>query len=52
MSKMVESLKIELLAEALYSTGNGDKDEAVNRKILEYIAKGKASTTTKEVSDD
>ena len=43
MATVVENLKIELLTEALYSTGNGDKVEEVNRKVLEYITKGKTA---------
>ena len=41
MATLVENLKIELLTEALYETGNGDKVEEVNKKVLEYITKGK-----------
>jgi len=48
MATVVENLKIELLTEALYSTGNGHKVEEVNRKVLEYITKGKSSSSTKE----
>ena len=48
MATVVENYKMELLIEALYETGNGDKVEEVNRKVLEYITKGKVSNTTKE----
>jgi len=48
MATIVENLKIELLTKALYETGNGDKVEEVNRKVLEYITKGKSSPATKE----
>ena len=48
MATVVENLKIELLTEALYATGNGDKVEEVNRKVLEYITKGKTSIASKE----
>ena len=41
MATTVENLKIEFLIEALYSTGNGDKVEEVNRLVFEYIACGK-----------
>ena len=40
MATTIENLKIELLTEALYSTGNGDKVEEVNKKVLEYITRG------------
>ena len=48
MATLVENLKIELLTEALYATGNGDKVEEVNRKVLEYITRGRSSATVKE----
>ena len=41
MATTIENLKIELLIEALYATGNGDKVEEINRMVLEYIANGK-----------
>jgi len=44
----VENLKIELLIDALYSTGNGDKVEEVNRLVLEYIAGGKLQLPPKQ----
>ena len=47
MATMVENLKIELLTDALYATGNGDKVEEVNRKVLEYIAGGKIQMPAK-----
>jgi len=37
----IENLKIELLTNALYETGNGDKVEEINKMIIEYISKGK-----------
>ena len=49
MATTVENLKMELLTNALYETGNGDKVEEVNRQILEYITKGK--TILKEQAD-
>jgi len=42
MATVVENLKVELLIEALYETGNGHKVEEVNKKILDYITKGKS----------
>ena len=48
MATTVENLKMELLTEALYATGNGDKVEEVNRKVLEYITKGKASSASEK----
>jgi len=41
MATTAENLKIELLTNALYETGNGDKVEEVNRKMIEFISKGK-----------
>ena len=48
MATVVENIKIELLTKALYETGNGDKVEEVNRKVLEYITKGKSSSSAKD----
>jgi len=48
MATTVENLKIELLIEALYSTGNGDKVEEVNRMILDCIANGKIQLPPKK----
>ena len=44
MATLVENLKIELLTQALYETGNGHKVQEINEKILEYISKGKFTT--------
>ena len=41
MATTIENLKIELLTKALYETGNGDKVEEINKKLLEYMYKGK-----------
>ena len=41
MATLVENLKIELLTQALYETGNGHKVQEINEKILNYISKGK-----------
>jgi hypothetical protein len=48
MATAIENYKMELLINALYETGNGDKVEEVNRKVLDYITKGKSSTSTKD----
>ena len=44
MAEAVENLKIELLTNALYETGNGDKVEEINRILIEFISKGKVQT--------
>ena len=44
MATAIENYKMELLTEALYETGNGNKVEEVNRKVLEYITKGKSAS--------
>ena len=41
MATLVENLKIELLTQELYETGNGHKVQEINEKIVEYISKGK-----------
>ena len=41
MATLVENLKIELLTQALYETGNGHKVQEINEKIVNYISKGK-----------
>ena len=48
MATVVENYKMELLTAALYETGNGDKVEEVNQKVLDYIMKGKSSDGKKE----
>ena len=44
MATSVENLKIELLTNALYETGNGDKVEEINKILIEFIYKGKVQT--------
>jgi len=51
MASTVENLKIELLTQALYATGNGDKVEDVNRKVIEYLTKGKTTIVVDETND-
>ena len=41
MVATAENLKIELLTNALYETGNGDKVEEINKLMIEFILKGK-----------
>ena len=41
MATTAENLKIELLTKALYETGNGKKVEEINKKMIEFISKGK-----------
>ena len=48
MATAIENYKMELLIEALYESGNGHKVEEVNRKVLDYITKGKNSTVVKD----
>ena len=48
MATVVENLKMELLIQALYDTGNGDKVEEVNRKVIDYITKGKTVGSSKK----
>ena len=48
MATAIENYKMELLIEALYDTGNGEKVVEVNKKVLEYIAHGKVPTEKKE----
>ena len=50
MATAIENYKMELLIEALYDTGNGEKVVEVNKKVLEYIAHGKVPTEKKEKS--
>jgi hypothetical protein len=52
MATAIENYKMELLTKALYETGNGDKVEEVNNKVLEYITKGKATVVAKEGATD
>jgi len=47
MATTVENYKIELLVKALYDTGNGDKVEEVNRKVLDYITGVKTEPESK-----
>ena len=47
MATSVENLKIELLTNALYETGNGDKVEEINKQLIEYISKGKIQIDSK-----
>ena len=48
MATVIENYKMELLIKALYETGNGDKVEEVNQKVLEYIAYGKVPAEEKK----
>jgi len=50
MATTIENLKIELLTKALYDTGNGDRVEDVNNKVLEYITTGKTEPPIKKES--
>ena len=50
MAATVENYKMELLIEALYETGNGEKVAEVNKKVLEYITHGKVLSENKKVS--
>jgi hypothetical protein len=50
MATVIENYKMELLIKALYETGNGDKVEEVNQKVLEYIAHGKVLSEEKKSS--
>ena len=47
MVSTAEILKIELLTQALYETGNGDKVEEINKKMIEFISKGKLQSENK-----
>jgi len=51
VASSVENLKIELLTQALYATGNGDKVEEVNRQVIEYLTKGKTFVVTNEITE-
>ena len=47
MATTAENLKIELLTQALYETGNGDKVEEINKKMIDFISKGKLQSQEK-----
>ena len=51
MATTVENLKIELLTQALYDTGNGHKVQEINRQIVEYISKGKLKIAEKKTAE-
>ena len=48
MATTIENYKIELLIKALYETGNANKVEEVNQKILDYITHGKVPPEEKK----